>query len=142
MGAPIFALVAQWIEQRISNSLVVGSIPTGCANIFMNINITATRDLLDSYWYSDRLLICNKAVSAFLGKNPEQITLSLTEEKPNSKSVKVIPSTYADVLILESDINNIYIKNEYCIIYLKLMELIKDNFNGEACWLSITETQN
>jgi len=112
----------------------------------MNINITATRDLLDSYWYSDRLLICNKAVSAFLGKNPEQITLSLTEEKPNSKSVKVIPSTtltdYADVLILESDINNIYIKNEYCIIYLKLMELIKDNFNGEACWLSITETQN
>ena len=138
MGAPIFALVAQWIEQRISNSLVVGSIPTGCANIFMNINITATRDLLDSYWYSDRLLICNKAVSAFLGKNPEQITLSLTEEKPKSKAVKIGIIDCSEVEILESDLA-CYEKNEHFDVFTKLTELIANNFPTETCWISIHE---
>ena len=138
MGAPIFALVAQWIEQRISNSLVVGSIPTGCANIFMNINITATRDLLDSYWYSDRLLICNKAVSAFLGKNPEQITVSLTEEKPKSKAVKIGIIDCSEVEILESDLA-CYEKNEHFDVFTKLTELIANNFPTETCWISIHE---
>ena len=102
MGAPIFALVAQWIEQRISNSLVVGSIPTGCANIFMNINITATN--CGNYWHSDRILICSAAVSLFLNKNPPQITLSLTEEKPKSKAVKVGIIDCEKVEILGSDL--------------------------------------
>jgi hypothetical protein len=144
VGAPIFAPVAQWIEQRTSNSRVVGSIPTGCANIFMNINITATNcsnirnSLLYPYWHSDRILICSAAVSLFLNKTPPKITVSLTEEKPKSKAVKVGIIDCEKVEILESDLA-CYEKNEHVAVFTKLTELIANNFPTETCWISIHE---
>jgi len=102
----------------------------------MNINITATN--CGNYCHSDRTLICSAAVSLFLNKNPPQITLSLTEEKPKSKAVKIGIIDCSEVEILESDLA-CYEKNEHVAVYTMLTELIANNFSTEPCWISIHE---
>ncbi len=107
----------------------------------MNINITATRDLLGfNYWCSNEcmLFICSTAVSFFLNKTPPKITVSLTEEKPKSKAVKVGIIDCEKVEILESDLA-CYEKNEHVAVFTKLTELIANNFPTETCWISIHE---
>lgn len=109
----------------------------------MNINITATNGacifrLCGNYWHSDMILICSAAVSLFLNKNPPQVTLSLTEEKPKSKAVKIGIIDCSEVEILESDLIY-YEKNEHFDVFTKLTELIANNFPTETCWISIHE---
>jgi len=110
----------------------------------MDINITATNcsnirnSLLYPYWHSGRILICSTAVSFFLNKTPPKITVSLTEEKPKSKAVKVGIIDCEKVEILESDLA-CYEKNEHFDVFTTLTELIANNFPTETCWISIHE---
>lgn len=104
----------------------------------MDIIITA-KLLGFNYWCSNEcMLICNKAVSFFLNKTPPKITVSLTEEKPKSKAVKVGIIDCEEVEILESDLA-CYEKNEHVAVYTMLTELIANNFPTETCWISIHE---